>query len=90
MLKEYLKKVETLIFILLIFLQVNFFHTFSFLAEPLVSLNSDINKQLILAVILFAFILLFPLIVTGNMDHYRYSFSPVSYTHLTLPTNREV
>lgn len=51
MLKEYLKKVETSIFILLIFLQVNFFHTFSFLAQPLVSLNSDINKQLILVVI---------------------------------------
>ena len=94
MLKEYLKKVETLIFILLIFLQVNFFHTFSFLAEPLVSLNSDINKQLILAVILFAFILLFPLIVTGNMDHYRYSFSLsiivfiVSLLILTLLSHR--
>lgn len=50
------KRIQLYIFMLLILLQVNFFHL-PFLPEGLISLNSDINKQLVLLVIISSFII---------------------------------
>lgn len=71
-LENTINRFELYIFIFLILLQVNFFH-FSFLPQSLVDLNSDINKQLVLFVIIISYTIF--MVIRYSLKNYKFKYS---------------